>query len=126
MSEESTRTKVQVKRVYDPVEDSDGYRVLVDRLWPRGIRKADFKSDEWNKQIAPSTEIRKAFGHRPENFQVFAADYRQELESNPAVTQLVKRIQECQPGTLTLLIAAKNPVCNHGLVLKKYLEDQGI
>lgn len=110
---------IQCKRVYDPAADDDGYRVLVDRLWPRGIRKTDLACDEWNKTLAPSTELRKAFHGETIDFAAFSESYRQELaaqqEEGKTLAALGKK------GTVTLLYAAKNTEQNHALVLAQWL-----
>ena len=79
---------IQLKRAYAPAEPDDGYRILVDRLWPRGMSKAKEHLDLWMKQIAPSTDLRKAWNHNPNTILEFAESYRRELDANPAVEQL--------------------------------------
>lgn len=113
-------TKVQVKRIYDVPEVSDGYRVLVDRLWPRGVSKEKAALDEWNKAVAPSSELRVWFGHRPERFLEFAARYEEELSANSAVAEFVHAVRN--KAVVTLLYAAKSPEINHAIVLKRYVE----
>ena len=98
---------IQCKRVYDPQESSDGYRVLVDRLWPRGIKKEALACDEWCKELTPSAELRKAFHGEAIDFAHFSQRYRQELDAHR------------QP--LTLLYAAKNTEQNHARVLAAWL-----
>lgn len=108
-------SKIQIKRIYDAPSATDGYRVLVDRLWPRGVAKADADIHEWNKDIAPSTELRKWFDHRGERFDVFADAYKAELEKH---TDELKRLRDIsKKKTLTLLYGAKDPVINHARVL---------
>ena len=109
-----------LKRIYEDVEDDDGYRVLVDRLWPRGVSKERAELDEWCTDVAPSPELRTWFGHRPERFDEFAARYRVELETSGAAAKFAKRMSG--KPTVTLLIAAKDPVNNHGLVLQEILK----
>lgn len=113
--------EVTIKRVYEKSAPEDGYRVLVDRLWPRGIRKAELKIDEWCKEVAPSTELRKWFGHDPERFEEFAKRYILELDQAEECQQLLKRAKK-KSGRITLLYAAKNPEVNHAVVLRGYLE----
>ena len=108
---------IKLKRVYEEPAASDGRRVLVDRLWPRGVTKADASLDEWNKEVAPSPELRKWFGHKPEKFAVFRQRYLDELKDNDAARQLHQAT-----GTVTLVYAAKDPGHNHALVLKEFLE----
>lgn len=112
---------IQCKRVYDPAEDSDGYRVLVDRLWPRGIKKADLVFNEWVKALAPSTELRKAFHAETIDFQHFPEQYRAELVTQKKEGERLAQIARQQ--TLTLLYAAKNSEQNHALVLADWLRE---
>lgn len=114
--------KVQTKRVYDEPASTDGYRVLVDRLWPRGVSKGRAKLDEWMKDIAPSPELRTWFGHKPERFNEFTARYNLELDNNPTIEQLEKIIKMHE--TVTLLYAAHDPDVNHAQVLRTYLIQQ--
>jgi ribokinase len=122
---EDTMAKLQIKRIYDDPSEEDGYRVLVDRLWPRGVSKADAAIDEWAKEVAPSTELRKWFGHKEERFEEFAAKYEAELRPNPAAEDFADRcrsILEEEHRPVTLLYAAKSPTINHALVLRRWLE----
>ncbi|ENT4818544.1 TPA: DUF488 domain-containing protein [Citrobacter farmeri] len=109
------------KRVYDPAEDSDGYRVLVDRLWPRGIKKADLALDEWVKDLTPSTELRKAFHAQTIDFHHFSELYRAELATQKKEGERLAQIARQQ--RLTLLYAAKNSEQNHALVLADWLQE---
>lgn len=108
---------VAIKRAYDPPAATDGTRILVDRLWPRGLSKAKAKLDGWNKDVAPSTALRKAFNHRPERFQEFSKRYRAELKNNPAVEEL-----RALKGKVTLIYGARDPIINHAVVLAKVLK----
>jgi uncharacterized protein YeaO (DUF488 family) len=110
---------VQIKRIYDEPQADDGFRVLVDRLWPRGVSKERAAIDLWMKEVAPSSELRTWFGHRPDRFADFAARYVAELNDNPAVAQLVKLV--AQNPTVTLLYGAKDKTVNHAVVLAEYL-----
>ncbi|WP_431215826.1 DUF488 domain-containing protein [Puia sp. P3] len=110
---------IQVKRIYDPPAKSDGYRVLVDRLWPRGMKKEAADIDEWAKDLAPSTDLRKWFGHEPRLWSDFEKRYMDELKANDAVKTFAKA--HGGENTITLLYAAKDEEHNHALVLKKYL-----
>lgn len=110
---------IQCKRVYDPVEESDGYRVLVDRLWPRGIKKADLLINEWNKALPPSSDLRKAFHAQLLDFDHFSGQYRAELAQQQQEGKRLADIAQQQP--LTLLYAAKNTRQNHALVLAEWL-----
>ncbi|TGB66947.1 DUF488 domain-containing protein [Escherichia sp. E4736] len=110
---------IQCKRVYDPAEQGDGYRVLVDRLWPRGIKKTDLALDEWDKTITPSTELRKAFHGKVIDFETFREQYLAELAQHE---QEGKRLADiARQQTLTLLYSAKNTTQNHALVLADWL-----
>lgn len=105
--EVSTTTDVQVRRVYDAARDDDGTRVLVDRIWPRGMTKAKAALDEWCKDVSPSTELRKWYGHDPAKFDEFTQRYKAELEA-PARTQALDHLRElAKAKRLTLLTATK-------------------
>lgn len=108
-----------IKRIYLAAEPSDGYRVLVDRLWPRGISKVKASLGLWLKEVGPSTELRRWFGHDPEKFDEFARRYRAELDVNPAVDQLRKILTDYD--AVTLLYGAKDPQHNQAVVLRDYL-----
>lgn len=109
----------QLKRIYAPQESSDGARVLIDRLWPRGIRKDEAGLTLWLKDIAPSNELRRWFGHDPARWEEFSNRYREELAANQGpVKQLRDMLKQ---GTVTLLYAAHDTAHNHALVLADYL-----
>ncbi len=108
----------QIKRVYDPASPKDGTRVLVDRLWPRGLRKSDAHVALWMKDIAPSPQLRTWFHHDPERFAEFRGRYCRELQDNPALAEL-RKLGRGKP--VTLLYAARDPKVNHALVLKSAL-----
>jgi uncharacterized protein YeaO (DUF488 family) len=110
---------VRVKRIYEQPSPADGLRVLVDRLWPRGVSKQLAAVDLWLKEVAPSSDLRMWFGHRPERFHDFAARYAAELDANPAVEQLRRLVASDQ--TVTLLYGAKDAAINHAVVLADYL-----
>lgn len=110
---------IAIKRVYDGYDAADGYRMLVDRLWPRGIKKEAAMLNEWNKIIAPSTEIRKWYGHVPEKFEAFAQKYAAELDALPQEVERLQKIAHTQK--LTLLFSAKNKEYSQALVLQQYL-----
>jgi uncharacterized protein YeaO (DUF488 family) len=112
---------VRIKRVYDEPSEGDGIRILVDRLWPRGLLKEKAAVDIWMKDIAPSTELRVWFAHDPAKWTEFQLRYRQELESNPAVDELRRQLQ-LAGGPATLLYGAKDPEHNHARVLRDYLQ----
>nr|WP_275419250.1 DUF488 family protein [Acrocarpospora phusangensis] len=109
-----------IKRVYDEVDPGDGFRVLVDRLWPRGVSKEEAHLDLWLKDVAPSTELRTWFGHRADRFAEFSARYVDELDGNPAVDTL-RQAGRTNP-TVTLLYGAKDPEINQAVVLAEYLK----
>jgi uncharacterized protein YeaO (DUF488 family) len=109
---------IAIKRVYDPPAASDGYRVLVDRLWPRGLTKEKAALDLWAKDLAPSTELREEFNHKPEKFAEFKKHYRLELSKNPALAAFR---QELKRPKVTLLFGARDPKINHAAVLAEYL-----
>jgi len=110
---------LQIKRIYEAPAKTDGYRVLVDRLWPRGVSKAEAALNAWLKEIAPSTELREWFGHKPERFAAFRKKYRAELAQNPVAAIL--RDFMAQHSTVTILYGAKDPNINHAVVLKEFL-----
>lgn len=112
---------IQIKRVYDAPSKSDGYRVLVDRIWPRGISKEEANLDEWNKDLAPSTELRKWFDHDPEKFDDFSNKYKKELKDRADV--LKQLFQRARDQKVTLLYGAKDTEHNQAVVLKKVLEN---
>lgn len=113
---------IVIKRVYEAPEAADGARVLVDRLWPRGISKERARLDEWLKDAAPSTALRTWFGHRMENFGEFSRLYRAELETDPVKQEAVRHLLAlAQGGRLTLLYGAKSDTVNHAAVLREHL-----
>ena len=106
---------VRTKRVYEPAEAADGYRVLIDRLWPRGVSKEDARLDEWARDLAPSDELRRWFDHRPERFDEFRRRYTDELrERADQVTELRRRARE---GTVTILFGARDAEHSNAAVL---------
>jgi uncharacterized protein YeaO (DUF488 family) len=109
---------VKLKRAYDPAEKADGYRVLVDRLWPRGIRKADLVLDEWAKELSPSTALRKQFGHDPNRWKDFRAHYQKELHASEARQKIDALAKLAQRKTLTLVYSARDEEQNDAVVLR--------
>ncbi len=109
---------VRVRRIYDEATDDDGTRVLVDRVWPRGLRKDDARYDEWAKDVAPSTELRKWYGHDPDRFDEFRRRYRDELDGSDALEHLRELAGN---GTLTLLTATREPEGSQAAVLREIL-----
>jgi uncharacterized protein YeaO (DUF488 family) len=108
-----------IKRVYEPAAQSDGVRVLVDRLWPRGVSKSKARLDEWLKDVAPSPRLRQWFGHRPERFVEFKKRYVKELAGNPEVAELRGLGRRAH---VTLLYGARDPQVNHAVVLQSVLK----
>jgi uncharacterized protein YeaO (DUF488 family) len=114
--------KVHVKRIYEPPARSDGTRILVDRLWPRGVARAEASLDAWIKDVAPSDTLRRWYSHDPEKWPEFRARYIAELKHNPAVVELQDRAAKSK--TLTLLFAAKDNLRNNAMVLQEFLTDR--
>lgn len=113
--------QIRLKRAYEEAGRQDGVRILVDRLWPRGVSKSDAAIDTWMKEIAPSTELRKWFGHDPSRWEEFVRRYREELDARRDV---VEEMQEyVAKGRVTLVYGARDETHNHARVLKRYLEE---
>lgn len=113
---------IKLKRVYENPSPEDGLRVLVDRLWPRGLTKERAAVDLWLKHVAPSTELRKWFGHDPAKWKQFQIRYRKELRENKDALALLKA--KSKDHTVTLVYGARDEEHNEALVLKKILEDR--
>ena len=111
---------VNIKRAYESPGPQDGYRVLVDRLWPRGISKADACINEWWKECAPSTELRKWFGHDPAKWPQFKQRYTGELEVNHE--EVARSVNRAGDGPIKLIYGAKDEQHNQAVVLKEYIE----
>jgi uncharacterized protein YeaO (DUF488 family) len=114
---------IKIKRIYDPASPEDGLRFLVDRLWPRGLNKSSVKLDGWLKDLAPSDELRKWFGHDPARWQEFQRRYFAELDEIPAVRETLQAAD--RRGTVTLLFAARDLEHNNAIALKIYLDKPG-
>lgn len=114
--------QVELERVYDS-DQSDGYRVLVDRIWPRGVSRESLRLDEWCREIAPSTELRKWFGHDPERWEAFKRRYREELELKVDVLDRLKA--EARNRLLILLYSAKDKEHNQAVVIREALLEGG-
>lgn len=110
----------RIKRIYEPVANDDGYRILVDRLWPRGVSKDKAALDLWCRVIAPSDELRHWFRHVPERFDEFRIRYIVELDENPAVAEV--RAIGAHESVVTLLYSAHDERCNQAVVLQGYLQ----
>lgn len=109
----------KVKRIYDPVDTEDGYRVLVDRLWPRGVTKERAALDEWAKDLAPSTELRQWFHHDPARFEEFAERYKKELQKNNLTKDVISAWQD--HNVVTFLYGAKDVRHNEAVVLQQFI-----
>jgi uncharacterized protein YeaO (DUF488 family) len=114
------RIKIRIKRVYDEPDGADGRRILVDRLWPRGLSKDKAKVAVWMKEIAPSTELRRWYGHDPNKWSEFKRRYVEELEANSDRVEEVLR--EVQAGIVTFLYSSKEERLNNAAALKQYIE----
>ena len=111
--------QVDIKRVYEQAADEDGVRILVDRLWPRGVSKDRAALSGWLKDVAPSPDLRRWWHHDPDRFEDFARRYRTELDENPALEDLLSIVRE--HDRTTLVYAAKDPAVNHALILRDYI-----
>jgi len=110
---------IVIKRIYDEASKNDGYRILVDRIWPRDVSKEKATLDQWNKEIAPTTELRKWFNHKKERFEEFAIKYKEELHMHGKALDDLRKI--AQTKQVTLLYAAKDEQCNQAIVLRNVL-----
>ncbi|CDG65141.1 MAG: hypothetical protein PWQ15_648 [Methanobacterium sp.] len=113
---------IQIKRAYDEVSKDDGFRILVDRLWPRGLSKEKLKIDLWLKEIAPSIELRKSFNHDPDKWDWFRTRYKEELKEKSELVSNIKKLEE-EKGKVTLVYAAKDNKHNNALVLQELLSN---
>jgi uncharacterized protein YeaO (DUF488 family) len=111
---------IQVRRAYEPAGRADGFRVLVDRIWPRGLKKEQAAIDLWLKDVAPSSGLRKWFGHDPAKWDEFRRRYASELDREPDAIRLLR--EKSRRGTLTLVFAAKDEAHSNAVALKEYLE----
>jgi len=112
--------KIKIKRVYEQPDKDDGVRILVDRLWPRGLSKEKAAVDLWLKEIAPSTELRKWFAHDPDKWKSFRGRYETEIRHNYDLVKVLK--DKAKRGTVTLVYGARDQKHNEALVLKQFLE----
>jgi uncharacterized protein YeaO (DUF488 family) len=117
------QTDVEIARVYG-LQKGDGYYVLVDRLWPRGVARAKAPFDEWLKDVAPSTELRKWYGHEPERFEEFTRRYRQELRTGPARDAFSSLRQRAESGKLVLVTATRDLERSEAVVLQDLLRQR--
>lgn len=111
---------IRLKRAYDEPARSDGQRILVDGMWPRGVSKAELEIDEWMKDLAPSRELRQWFGHDPQRWDGFLERYRRELEDNEE--RVGELLAHCAEGRVTLVYAASDTEHNNAVALKRHLE----
>jgi uncharacterized protein YeaO (DUF488 family) len=111
---------MKIKRVYDKPNESDGFRILVDRLWPRGLSKSKIKLDRWLKDIAPSDELRKWFAHDPKKWEEFKSLYHKELDDKKELVELI--IEKASKEVVTMLYGAKDERFNNAVALKEYIE----
>jgi uncharacterized protein YeaO (DUF488 family) len=111
---------IMLKRAYDPISRSDGTRLLVERLWPRGVTKAKLKIEAWLKDVAPSTELRKWFGHDPGKWTEFRKRYRRELDSHPEAWRPI--VAAARRGRVTLVYSSHDEQHNNAVALQEYLE----
>jgi uncharacterized protein YeaO (DUF488 family) len=122
----SAQGRVRVGRIYDPPTERDGSRVLVDRLWPRGMPRSRAQIDEWCRDVAPSTALRKWYGHDPVRFAEFARRYRAELDSGEQASALLHLAELAREQPLTLLTASRNPAISEARVLADLLEERPV
>jgi uncharacterized protein YeaO (DUF488 family) len=114
---------IKVRRIYDPAEHDEGYRVLVDRLWPRGISREKAEWQEWMKDVAPGNELRQWYGHDPSRWETFKERYSQELSSRQDLLLRLKDLERTH-GTLTLLYSSKELSLNNAVALREFLVRQ--
>ena len=113
---------IKIKRAYEPPEKKDGHRVLIDRMWPRGIKKEELEFDEWEKELAPSKELREYFGHEVSKWKTFQSRYKKELRSPEAKEKLAALAKKGFKKNLTLVYGAKDEEHNNAVVLKEVIE----
>ncbi len=119
MSAKSQRPPIAIKRVYDPPAATDGHRLLVERLWPRGMKKEALQLDGWLRDVAPSTELRQWFGHEPARWDGFQRRYHAELEAHPAAWQPI--LDAAKTGPVTLLFSSRDTEHNNTVALRAFL-----
>lgn len=114
---------VRTKRVYNKASRDDGVRILVDRVWPRGVRKQQAKVDEWRKELAPSTALRKWFRHDPAKWALFRQRYRQELVQSGQMDELIELARRARRETITLLYGAVDEQHNQAVAIREFMDD---
>jgi uncharacterized protein YeaO (DUF488 family) len=122
MSKTIPEDHVRLKRAYEPPAADDGTRILIDRLWPRGVKKTNAAIDEWMKEIAPSGALRKWFGHDPDRWQEFRRRYQSEIRQHPEQFEWLRKL--AQQGPITLVFSARDEAHNNAVVLKDLLLDR--
>ncbi|HEX6033478.1 MAG TPA: DUF488 domain-containing protein [Anaerolineales bacterium] len=115
------RSRLTVKRIYDVPRSDDGARYLVDRFWPRAVKKKDLRINAWLKEVAPSNDLRRWFAHDPAKWDEFQRRYRAELDAKPSAWEPL--VEACRQGNVTLLYAARDTHHNNAIALKAYLEE---
>lgn len=113
---------LKIKRAYDPPDPADGYRVLVDRLWPRGLCKEDTRIDEWRSDVAPTNVLRVWFAHDPDKWDEFRVRYRNELQASGRTEELAELAERAKAGTVTLLFGARDRERNNAAALKGFID----
>jgi len=111
---------IEIKRAYETASKKDGYRILVDRLWPRGVSKEQASIDLWMKEVAPSVDLRKWFNHDPKHWKEFQKEYTKELKGQTEHVQKILSLEK-EKKQITLIYGAKDPVVNHAVVLRNFL-----
>lgn len=117
---------IQMKRIYESPASDDGLRVLVERLWPRGVSKAEARLDAWEREIAPSTELRRWYGHDPEKWDEFQAKYERELRAPEAQKILDRLVRLAREGAVTLLYSSRASEISNAAVLRRLLENREV
>jgi uncharacterized protein YeaO (DUF488 family) len=116
--------EIRMRRAYEKPDQKDGFRVLVDRVWPRGVRKDDLRLDAWLKEVAPSTQLRKWFGHDPDKWTEFKRRFASELNDRPEARQALEELEKrSRQGRVTLVYGARETRYNNAAALKDYLEE---
>lgn len=118
-------SEVKLRRAYDEKGQEDGYRILVDRLWPRGIKKEDLPFSWWPKEIAPSSDLRKSFDHEEDQFESFKKEYKEELENNSLKEEFLDKVStQLKKHNVTLVYGAKDKEHNQAVVLKEWIDEK--
>lgn len=112
---------IKIKRIYEKYSADDGFRILIDRLWPRGVSKSNAKIDLWLKEIAPTDSLRKWFSHDPKKWESFKKKYQEELKENKSLLDTIKDLEK-EHKTVTLVFSAKDELHNNAIVLQKVLQ----